>query len=82
MKDINIVINLKKQDKQRVERKIDFYRNMGIQYWKMAIAFTHRIESKEEGERNLLLGLSPSKHFKSTHLSQLQTTLNVNRRKR
>ena len=45
MKDINIVINLKKQDKQRVEKKIDSYRNMNIQYWEMATILAHRIES-------------------------------------
>ena len=81
MKDINVVINLKKQDKQRVEKKIDSYRNMNIQYWEMATILAHRMESTEECERNLLLGLTPSKHFKSTHLTQVQTTLNENRRK-
>ena len=34
MKDIHVVINLKKQDKQDVEKKIDSYMNMGIKYWK------------------------------------------------
>ena len=80
--DMDSVINLKKQDKQRVEKKIDSYRNMNIQYWEMATILAHRIESTGECERNLLLGLPPSKHFKSTHLTQIQTTLNENRRKR
>ena len=80
--DMDSVINLKKQDKQRVEKKIDSYRDMNIQYWEMATILAHRIESTGERERNLLLGLPPSKHFKSTHLTQVQTTLNENRRKR
>ena len=80
--DMDSVINLKKQDKQRVEKKIDSYRDMNIQYWEMATILAHRIESTGERERNLLLGLPPSKHFKSTHLTQIQTTLNENRRKR
>ena len=78
---MDVVINLRKQDKQRVEKKIDSYRNMGIQYWEMATTLAHRIESTGERERNLL-GLPPSKHFKSTHLAQIQTTLYENRRKR
>ena len=82
MNDMDVVINLRKQDKQRVEKKIDSYRNMGIQYWEMATTLAHRIESTGERERNLLLGLPPSKHFKSTHLTQIQTTLYENRRKR
>ena len=80
--DMDSVINLKKQDKQRVEKKIDSYRDMNIQYWEMATILAHRIESTGERERNLLLGLPPSKHFKSTHLTQVQTTLNENKRKR
>ena len=80
--DMDSVINLKKQDKQHVEKKIDSYRDMNIQYWEMATILAHRIESTGECERNLLLGLPPSKHFKSTHLTQIQTTLNENRRKR
>ena len=31
--DMDSIINLKKQDKQRVEKKIDSYRDMNIQYW-------------------------------------------------
>ena len=82
MNDMDVVINLRKQDKQRVEKKIDSYRNMGIQYWEMATTLAYRIESTGERERNLLLGLPLSKHFKSTHLTQIQTTLYENRRKR
>ena len=79
--DMDSIINLKKQDKQRVEKKIDSYRDMNIQYWEMATILAHRIESTGERERNLLLGLPPSKHFKSTHLTQIQTILNEKRRR-
>ena len=63
MNDMDVVINLRKQDKQRVEKKIDSYRNMGIQYWEMVTILAHRIESTGECERNLLLGITSIEIF-------------------
>ena len=47
MKDIHVVINLKKQDKQDVEKKIDSYMNMGIKYWKWQ-QFLHIVLNQPE----------------------------------
>ena len=80
-KGMDVVINLSIQSNDRIEKKAKSYRNMGIQYWEMVTSLAHLMDSTGERERNMLLGLPPSKHFKSTHLTQIQTILNEKRRR-